>query len=105
MIPHEREMMKAMKEKKRPFTILSVSCDDEQETLTKFFEKEEMPWDHWFDGKGGNVAKSFRVRAFPTLYLIDHEGVIREKWVGSPGNEKIAKAVEELVKEAEKPKG
>ena len=103
MIPHEREMVKKLKGK--PFALLSVSADNEQDTLIKFFEKEPMPWDHWFDGQGGAVTKAFRVRAFPTLYLIDHTGVIRNKWVGNPGDEKLEKAVEDLVKEAERPKG
>jgi thiol-disulfide isomerase/thioredoxin len=103
MIPHERELVKGMKNK--PFVLLSVSADNEQETLMKFFEKEPMPWEHWFDGKTQSVTKALRIRAFPTMYLIDHTGVIRYKWVGSPGNEKIDHAVEELVKEAEKAKG
>lgn len=103
MIPHEREMVAQLKGK--PFTLLSVSCDDEQENLVAFFEKEKMPWDHWFDGKGGAVAKAFRVRAFPTLYLIDATGVIRNKWVGVPPNDKLEKAVEKLVDEAIKAKG
>lgn len=103
MIPHERDMVKANKDK--PFVLLSVSADNDQETLTKFLEKEPMPWDHWFDGRGGKVAKTFRVQAFPTLYLIDHAGVIRHKWVGNPGNDKLDKAVEDLVKEALKAKG
>jgi thiol-disulfide isomerase/thioredoxin len=103
MIPHSRELVTKLKDK--PFVLLSVSCDDEQKTLTDFLEKQPMPWDHWFDGRGGAVAKSLRVRAFPTLYLIDHAGVIRHKWVGNPGNEKLDKAVEELVEEAIKAKG
>ena len=50
------------------------------------------------------MAKTFKVRAYPTLYLIDAKGIIRKKWVGSPGNEVLDKAVEELVAEAEKAK-
>jgi thiol-disulfide isomerase/thioredoxin len=103
MIPHEREMVKKLKDK--PFTLLSVSCDRTQEVLTKFFEKEAMPWDHWYDGPAGKVAKAFRVRAFPTLYLIDHTGTIRHKWVGSPETDKLDKAVEDLVQVAIKAKG
>ena len=53
-----------------------MSCDNEQDILVKFLEKEPMPWEHWFDGQQGAVAKTFRVRAFPTLYLIDHTGFI-----------------------------
>jgi thiol-disulfide isomerase/thioredoxin len=103
MIPHEREMVKKLE--KKPFKLISVSCDNEQETLTKFFEKEPMPWDHWFDGAGGTVAKAFRVRAFPTLYLIDHSGVIRNKWIGNPGDDKLEAAIDALVAEAAKAKG
>ena len=103
MIPHEREMVKKLE--KKPFKLLSVSCDTEQDTLMKFFEKEPMPWDHWFDGRAGAVAKTFRIRAFPTLYLIDHTGVIRNKWVGVPNDSELEKAIEKLVDDAAKAKG
>lgn len=103
MIPHERKMVERLKGK--PFTILSVSCDDDKDDLTGFLEKEKMPWDHWFDGRGGSVAKTFRVRSFPTLYLIDAKGVIRNKWVGAPKDEVLDKAVDDLVAEALKAKG
>jgi thiol-disulfide isomerase/thioredoxin len=104
MIPHESDMVEKMKGK--PFVLVSVSADDKKETLQKFLEKEKMPWVHWWnDGPETEVLKKFRVRAFPTLYLIDHSGVIRHKWVGNPGNEKIDAAVEELVKAATKAKG
>ncbi len=104
MIPHERDMVAGMKD--RPFVLVSVSADDEKDTLVKFLEKEPMPWVHWWDDGARNPSlKKFRVRAFPTMYLIDHTGVVREKWVGNPGNDKLDKAVEDLVKEAEKMKG
>jgi peroxiredoxin len=104
MIPHERDLVKKMKDK--PFVLVSVSADDKKETLQKFLEKEEMPWTHWWDNGGESaVLKKYRVKAFPTLYVIDHTGVIRHKWLGNPGNEKIDAAIEELVKAAEKAKG
>lgn len=104
MIPHEREMVE--KNKGKPFVLVSVSADDKKETLEKFLEKEKMPWVHWWnDGQQSEVLKKYRVRAFPTLYLIDHNGVVRHKWIGNPGNSKIDAAVEELVKAATKSKG
>jgi thiol-disulfide isomerase/thioredoxin len=106
MIPHERKLVEAMRKDKRPFELISVSADDEKETLEKFLAKEPMPWVHWWDsGTEHPILKTYRVRAFPTLYLLDHTGTIRHKWIGSPGDEKLDKAVEELVKEAEKAKG
>ena len=104
MIPHERDLVKKMKDK--PFELVSVSADDKKETLQKFLEKEEMPWTHWWDnGPESKLLKTYRVKAFPTLYVIDHTGVIKHKWIGNPGNEKIDAAIEELVKAAEKAKG
>jgi len=100
MIPHEREMVKKMKDK--PFVLLSVSADEEKDTLTKFLKDTEMPWTHWWDGGDRKVVNTFKVKAFPTLYLIDATGVVRKKWVGSPPPEVLDKAVEELVKSAEK---
>ena len=104
MIPHERELSDRLKEK--PFTLVSVSADDKKESLEKFLEKEAMPWTHWWDnGPESAVFKKFRVRAFPTLYLLDHSGVIRYKWVGKPDNEELDKAVDSLVKAAVQAKG
>lgn len=98
MIPHERKLVEKLKGK--PFELISVSADEKKDTLVKFLEKEQMPWKHWWAGEESDVLKTFRVKAFPTLYLIDAKGVIRKKWIGSPGDEVLDKAVEEVVKEA-----
>jgi thiol-disulfide isomerase/thioredoxin len=104
MIPHERDLVKKLDGK--PFELISVSADDKKEALQKFLEKEPMPWTHWWDnGPESAVLKKFRVRAFPTMYLIDHTGVIRYKWLGNPGDDKIDAAIDELVKAAIKAKG
>ena len=100
MIPHERELVEKMS--KKPFVLLSVSADTEKSAVTEFMSKEKMPWSHWWDGRGGPVAKMFRIQAYPTLFLIDAKGIVRKKWIGSPGNEVVDKAVEEMVAEAEK---
>ncbi len=102
MIPHERELVKKLSGK--PFTLLSVNVDENRATFTEFLEKEKMPWSHWVDGSRGPVSKMFKIRAFPTMFLIDAKGIVRKKWVGSPGNEVMDKAIEELVAEAEKGK-
>ena len=104
MIPHEREMVE--KQKGKPFVLVSFSADDDKETLEKFLEKQPMPWTHWWDnGPKSAVLKKFRVQVFPTLYLMDHSGVIRYKWTGKPGDKELDEAVETLVKEAVKAKG
>lgn len=100
MIPHERELVEKLKDK--PFVLVSVSGDEDKDSLTEFLSREKMPWVHWWDGDKGPVMKMFKIKAFPTLYLIDARGVIRHKWAGNPGNDKLDKAVEDLVAEATK---
>jgi thiol-disulfide isomerase/thioredoxin len=102
MIPHERELTEKLA--KKPFVLLSVSADEEKMALTEFLAKEKMPWNHWWDGRQGPVAKMFRIQAYPTLFLIDARGIIRKKWIGAPEQEVLDKAVEDLVGEAEKAK-
>ncbi len=87
MIPHEREMVK--KNKDKPFALISVSGDDEKDTLKKFLETNEMPWVHWWDGKDGSIIKGWNIQAFPTIYVLDPQGVIRYKFVGADKLEKI----------------
>lgn len=98
MIPHEREMVEKLKDK--PFVLVSVSADEKKETLKEFLEKEKMPWTHWWEGRrDGGIINDWNVRFFPTIYVIDHKGVIRHK--GLRGAE-LEKAVEKLIEEAEK---
>lgn len=94
MIPHEREMVKKLKDK--PFALISVSADDKQETLTKFLEKTEMPWTHWHAGAKGELLKKYQVKFFPTIYVLDAKGVIRFKNIREKD---LEAAVEELLKE------
>lgn len=98
MIPHEREMVAKLKDK--PFALISISGDDKKETLTDFLEKEKMPWIHWFADRKG-ILKDWNIRYFPTMYIIDHKGVIRAKDLRG---EALEKKVEELLAEMAKDK-
>jgi thiol-disulfide isomerase/thioredoxin len=96
MIPHERELVKRMKDK--PFALVSISLDAKQETLDKFLEKEKMPWTHWFNGTTGAVTKDYEVKYIPAIFVLDQNGVIRYKGVRG---KQLDKAVDELVKKLE----
>jgi hypothetical protein len=49
----------------------------------------------------GPIAARWNLAATPTLYVIDHKGVIRHKWLGNPGEKAIDAALEKLIDEAE----
>jgi thiol-disulfide isomerase/thioredoxin len=96
MIPHARELVERLKDK--PFVLLSVCCDEKKDALSKFLDKEPMPWTHWWDGRGGPLSKGLNLRYYPTIYVLDAKGTIRFK--GLIGN-KMDDAVDKLLKEQE----
>lgn len=99
LIPHTRELVRGMAG--RPFAFVGVCVDEKKETLVKFLEKEPMPWAHWWDARK-KVTEQWDVSGFPTLYVIDHTGVIRFKALGyDPKSGKLDELVNRLVKAAE----
>jgi hypothetical protein len=100
MYPHERSLVSKMANK--PFALLGVNSDRDRAALKKVLAQEQITWrSFWNGGTGGPISQAWGVRGWPTLYLIDHKGVIRKKWVGSPGGAVLDREVEALVKEAE----
>ena len=101
MYPHERSLVQKMDSK--PFVLLGINSDPSKEVLKKVTEDEKMTWRSWWDGgsTGGPIATKWNVQGWPTLYVLDHKGVIRHKSAGSPGDKVLDKWIEDLVKEAE----
>ena len=80
---------------------ISVSADAKKETLTDFLKSTEMPWDHWWNGQTGGIVKDWNVKFFPTIYVLDSEGVIRYKHIRG---KELEDAVEKLLAEAKEKK-
>ena len=82
----------------RPFALLGVNCDDDREQTRRVVERQGLAWRSWYDGGEGRIAKEWQVDSFPTVYVIDHKGVIRHKGLrGKP----LEAAVVKLVAEAD----
>ena len=99
MYPHERSLVKRLEGK--PFVLLGVNSDP-KDRLRKAVKQENLTWRSWWDGgsTGGPIASQWGIRGWPTLFLIDHKGVIRRKYVGSPGEEALNKEIDKLVRDA-----
>jgi peroxiredoxin len=100
MYPHERSLVKKMEGK--PFVLVGVNSDMDKKALKEAMEKEQITWrSFWDQNTGGPIASSWNIHGWPTLYVIDDKGVIRHKWVGSPGEKVMDDSIEKLVTAAE----
>jgi hypothetical protein len=102
MYPHERSLVKKLADK--PFALVGVNSDQDLEKLKAVLEEERITWRSFWNGKegtGGPISTEWNVHGWPTLFVIDHKGVIRHKYLGSPGEEKLDAAIDKLVEEAE----
>lgn len=98
MYPDERSLVKRLEN--RPFVLLGVNSDRDREATKQVLQTEQITWRSWWDGgsTSGPIATKWNVSGWPTVYLLDHQGVIRHK--GLRG-ESLDKAVDELLAVAE----
>jgi len=101
MYPHERSLVKRLAEK--PFALVGVNSDKEKDELKEAMKKEGITWRSFWNGgsTSGPISTKWNVHGWPTLFIIDAEGVIRHKFLGSPGDKVLDEAIDALVKEAE----
>lgn len=95
MYPRERSLVKRLEGK--PFTILGVNSDP-KDRLRQALKKENITWRSWWDGgdTSGPIATKWNVQGWPTIYVVDHKGVIRYRDVRE---KQMDAAVEMLLKE------
>jgi peroxiredoxin len=104
MWPHERSLVKQLAGK--PFAVIGVNISElNPGALKKVVEKENLTWRSFSDPRTsegwGAISKKWNLAGTPTIYLIDHKGVIRYKWLGGARPKVIDHAVEELIQEVE----
>jgi thiol-disulfide isomerase/thioredoxin len=77
-VPHERALLKRYEGK--PFAIVGVNSDQDRDTARKAGARAEIVWRSFWDGeRSGPRARRWNVVGWPTLYLLDGDGVIRCK--------------------------
>ncbi len=94
MLPQERALVRKLAG--RPFTILGINSDKDRSVLKKVIREQQITWPNIYGGSGDDakIAKAWNVYAWPTIYLIDHAGVIRYREVEDAERDR---AVFELV--------
>ena len=69
----------------------------EPKKLKKVMEKEQVTW----RSISSQAVTSRWNASTPTYCVIDVKGVIRNKWIGSPGEKAIEMALEKLIHQTE----
>ena len=97
MYPHERSLVETYRN--RPFAIVGVNSDSDMAKLREVRAKEGITWRSFRDGRPpGPIADAWNVSGWPTVYLIDHRGVIRAV---NPEGSALDAAIGDLVEKAE----
>ena len=97
MVPDEKALVERMKG--RPFVLLGVNGDEDRELAKSVSAKVGITWrSFWNERPHGPISLKWGVSSWPTVYVIDATGVIRNDNLRGPD---LDKAVELLVAEAE----
>jgi peroxiredoxin len=100
MYPHLRSLVKKLE--RRPFALLGINSDKDRGRLRQRITDETINWRSWWDGGGdhGPIASLFSMPGWPTMYVLDHRGIIRFKFLGPPPDDEdlnIDKVIDELT--------
>jgi thiol-disulfide isomerase/thioredoxin len=102
LVPHEKSIVD--KYAGKPFVIVGVNADKDP-TVAQQAEKDKgITWRSFQDYKPDSTimsgAKTISDRwqaLFPTVYLIDHHGIIRHRYCGTPHPDEIDEQVAKLL--------
>ena len=98
-VPHEKELVQRFGN--RPFVLIGVNGDGVRTNAVRAVTEHRIPWrSFWNEGHGPDesISAAWNVRSWPTVYVLDQEGVIRHK---SLRGELPDDTVEKLVSAAE----
>ena len=96
MLPHERGLVRRLEGK--PFVLLGINADRTEAAARAAVANEPITWPNWFDGIDSHqkIAARYHVRTFPTVFVLDANGIIRFKDVRGA---KLDEAVDQLLAE------
>ena len=90
----------------KPFALIGVNinCYDPKK-LKQVMDKEQLNFRSFTDTAAGDglgvIGSAWNLFGTPTVFVLDHKGVIRYRHIGIPDTKAIDKVLNKLIKEAE----
>ena len=90
----------------KPFALIGVNinCHDPKK-LKEVMDKEQLHFRSFTDtaaGEGlGVIGSAWNLFGTPTVFVLDHKGVIRYRHIGIPDTKAIDEVLKKLIREAE----
>ena len=94
-LPHLRKLVERHADS--PFALIGIDTNDTESVFRKGSARHDVSWPCVFQGTEFAVTRQYRVTAFPTTFVIDHEGRIQA--IGLRGRQ-LDRVVDRLVSEA-----
>lgn len=79
-IPKVKELYETYNAK--GFEVVSISIDTDKSAWRKAMKEEAMPWEQLLSDNKDKTMEQFQFSGIPTLYLVDKEGNIMERFTG-----------------------
>lgn len=76
-VPHEKEIVERFKG--RPFVLIGVNGDSTLAEANKAVAQNTIPWRSFWNRQDDYISKAWNIEGWPTIYVIDHEGVIQQR--------------------------
>jgi peroxiredoxin len=97
MVPHEKSLAKRLENK--PFVLVGVNGDSEPEELKKGIEQHGITWRSFKDKQDGKrvISDAWKTPGWPTLYLIDQNGIVRKRWTDTVPPEVLNREIDDLI--------
>jgi hypothetical protein len=80
MYPHERSLVKQLADK--PFALIGVNSDRDLDKIREIVKEKNLNWRSFWNGPQGTsgpISAEWNVTGWPTIYILDKDGVIRYK--------------------------
>jgi hypothetical protein len=98
MYAHERSLVQ--KYEGQPFTLLGINSDPIDE-IKEIYNAENITWRSWIQGgTDGPIPTKWNITSWPTIFLIDHDGIIRHR-LGVVSPSELDELIDELMAKVE----